>query len=91
MQHYWHAIDAKKEYFQSRQCGGGGIMVWAAFSRQGTLFLKFVDSTMSAKDYVLLMKKTIVNKIGLDIDQFIFQQDIASVHKAQIEIIYGDL
>lgn len=83
LQYYWHHIDSEPEYFRTRQCGGGGIMVWGAFTASGTLFLEFVKETMDSKAYVKLMEKTIVRFINNQEDHYIYQQDNARVHTAQ--------
>ena len=83
MQFYWHAIDSEPECFTTRQAGGGGVMVWGAFSWDGTSFLEFVEQTIYKNGYENLMKKTIVSLIRSNDQNFIYQQDNASVHCAR--------
>ncbi|OQS55609.1 tc3a [Ecytonucleospora hepatopenaei] len=64
MQYYWHDLDKEKEYYNTRQCKGGGVMVWRTFNYDGTIHLEFIDSTIDSGKYKKLMKKVILPKIN---------------------------
>ncbi|ORD93226.1 TC3A [Enterospora canceri] len=82
MQHYWHAIDKEREFYRSRQYGGGRIMVWGAFTGSGKLFLVFITIRIDAAEYIRLMKRTIIRHIHSSDQHMLYQQDNASVHTA---------
>ena len=43
--YYWHDLWKEDQIFSKRQNGGGGVMVWSAFSHSGTTSLAFSTST----------------------------------------------
>ncbi|OQS53406.1 tc3a [Ecytonucleospora hepatopenaei] len=55
-------------------------MVWAAFTAQGTLHLEFIEGTMTSGSYKKLMERIIVPFVLNSDENFIYQQDNASVH-----------
>ena len=55
-------------------------MVWGAFNYDGTIHLEFIDTTIDSGNYKKLMEKVILPKINSSDQEFIYQQDNASVH-----------
>ncbi|OQS53850.1 tc3a [Ecytonucleospora hepatopenaei] len=80
MQYYWHDLDSEKEWYNSRQCRGGGVMVWGAFCADGTVHLEFIQGNLTSGKYKKLMKKVILPIIKKSDKNLIYQQDNASVH-----------
>ncbi|OQS55782.1 tc3a [Ecytonucleospora hepatopenaei] len=80
LNYYWHDKSLPVKTFSKRQCGGGSVMVWAAFTAQGTLHLEFIEGTMTSGSYKKLMERIIVPFVLNSDENFIYQQDNASVH-----------
>ena len=49
--YYWHDLRKSPVILGRRQCGGGGVMVWAGISSACKTSLCFVEATMKATDY----------------------------------------
>jgi len=70
---------------QIRQCEGGGILVWAMVMPNGLISHQFIRGKFKATDYLTLLKEKVIPILKLNFgDNFWFQEDNASVHKAKI-------
>ena len=83
-QYYWHHLDHEEQWFSKRQSGGGGIMVWGAFSSLGKSELCVLEGkqdsfayTVTLSDYMLPFGHA---NYGHD---FVFMQDNASIHTSR--------
>lgn len=66
--------------------GGGNVMVWGCFAASGVGSLEFIEGTMTAKDYIEVLKKNLrssAEKLGL-LNSYQFYQDNDPKHKALI-------
>ena len=69
---------------QKRQCQGGGIMVWLMVMPNGLLAHKIIESRFRSTDYIQLLKTTAVPICKLNYgNEFYFQEDNCSIHKAR--------
>ncbi|XP_076640649.1 uncharacterized protein LOC143352207 [Halictus rubicundus] len=65
--------------------GGGSLMVWGCFSRNGSGTLMKIDGIMNADKYINILNENLeeaVVKMGCD-DEFVFQQDNDPKHIAK--------
>lgn len=70
---------------QRRQCHGGGIMVWMMILPNGLLCHKIIYGRFSSKEYLELLHNVIVPIATLNFgEDFYFQEDNCSVHKAKV-------
>lgn len=84
LQYYWHAIGNELETYYSRQHGGGGFMVWAAFSKKGKTDLVFLEGKQKAVDYIRTLENHLLGYIkSHDSTEFIYQHDGATPHTAK--------
>ena len=73
-----------QEYRVSRQCEGGGVMVWMMVLPNDLLSFKIVEGKFNSQDYIKLLKENIMPIIKLNYgNNFWFQEDNASVHKSK--------
>ena len=65
-----------------RQSGGGGLMVWGAFSCQGKTDLCFVEGIMDSEKYCVVLEAYLL-LFGANemLDSWVYQQDNAPIHK----------
>jgi hypothetical protein len=49
--YYWHDVRTEPREYYSRQNGGGGIMVWAAFSAKGKSAIATLVGRQDSFDY----------------------------------------
>lgn len=52
---YWHDLRKEPRVFSKRAFGGGGVMIWGAFSARGKVNLVFINGTMKGEDYQKLL------------------------------------
>ena len=80
---YWHDLRKEKDIFSKRQAGGGSVMIWAAFSYNGTTDAAFVRGGLNAKEYIDLLEVHLL-PLGATFGEepWIFQQDNAPAHTA---------
>lgn len=90
-QKYWKNRDASSNQSYSRRpSGGGGVMVWGAISFNGRLKLEEVNGRMNAEGYVNMLKNANLKQkcIQLVGSNWIFQQDNAPCHRANLSRVY---
>lgn len=56
--YYWHDLRQQQPQRIARRLGGGGLMVWAAFSAAGIHCIVKVDGTLNAVKYQQLLTET---------------------------------
>lgn len=84
-QKYWHDKRKPREQYKKRQNGGGSVMVWGAFSRNGKSELIFLNGNQKAEDYIYTLSEHLLPFAHLHHGtDFIFQQDNASIHTANV-------
>jgi hypothetical protein len=83
---YWHDLRKQQPQRVARQFGGGGVMVWAAFSGTGIRCIAKVDGTLNAGKYQQLLSSTLLPQLPKKLQarrKLILQQDNASPHSAR--------
>jgi hypothetical protein len=82
---YWHDLRKEPELFSRRQNGGSSVMVWAAFSWEGTSKLVFLRGTQASPDYINTLQFNMLEfyeqKHG---SSALFQHDNASIHASRL-------
>lgn len=59
-------------------------MVWGGFCRNGMLPLAFPSTRMNSAEYISVLENNLIPYLSQNSDQeFIFQQDNASVHSSR--------
>lgn len=79
--YYWYDIRKEPRTFLSRQQGGGSLMVWGAFSFNGTTDIAFLEGRQCSTDYQDVLKQFLL-PFGkfLGGEDWIYQQDNCSIH-----------
>jgi predicted transcriptional regulator len=78
---YWHDDRKEEQVFQTRQMGGGSVMVWGAIGYNEKPQLVFIKGNMRSSDYIEVLETSLlpfIHKMG--IEEYTFQQDNAPVH-----------
>lgn len=79
--YYWHDLRKEPELFQTRQSGGGGLMVWGAFSAKGLTELHICEGSINSSYYCKILEDNLLPYIKEKFKrQYTFQQDNAPVH-----------
>jgi len=83
--YYWHDIRKEEKILGRRQMGGGSVMVWAAIGYKQNSNLEFINSHLDGRGYRDMLAKQFPTK-GRQMagNNWIFQQDNASIHNAQL-------
>lgn len=79
-------MSEKDEYFrESRQCKGGGIMVWLMVMPNGMLAHRIIEGKFKAINYIQLLQESVVPILKLNYgNNACYQDDNCSVHRARI-------
>lgn len=83
LQYYWHDLRTEKQTYKTRQSGGGSVMIWAAFCLHGKSELVFIEGTQDSVKYCETLETYLLPFANLHYgDDYIFQQDNASIHSS---------
>ena len=83
----WRTYVHKSDKFirQQRQCGGGGVMIWLMVMPNSLLCHRVIKGSFKSLDYIGLLKSTVLPIARLNFgNEFVFQEDNCTVHKAKI-------
>ncbi|GJJ67920.1 putative transposase [Entomortierella parvispora] len=72
---------------ETKQSGGGKIMVWGCMIYYGLGDLSWIPGKINSDQYLTVLKDYVLRSrdwFGMDRETFIFQQDNASIHTARI-------
>ena len=82
---YWHDLRREPRTLFSRQKGGGSLMVWGAFSFNGTTDIAFLEGKQTSIDYVEVLNShllPIAETLGGP--NYVYQQDNAPIHTSKL-------
>ena len=68
---------------ETKQAGGGGVMVWGSISSEGPGQLKIIEGKMNHRDYINVLEECFVPSYGGTDEQWTLQDDNSSVHRAR--------
>ena len=63
--YYWHDLRREKRLFSKRYGGGGGLIVWAAITRDKKSEIRFVNGALTSHKYTEILRDTISSKTSL--------------------------
>jgi transposase len=72
---------------ETKQSGGGKIMVWGCMTYYGLGDLSWIPGKVNSEQYLNVLKDYVLQSrdwFGMDRETFVFQQDNASIHTARI-------
>lgn len=82
--YYWHDIRKPETVLSRRQNGGGGIMVWGAFSAFGVSKLALLKGRQNTQCYLKVMDEYLLHYTDDKLPvTWIYQQDNAPIHVSQ--------
>lgn len=82
---YWHDLRREPRTLFSRQKGGGSVMVWGAFSFNGTTDIAFLEGRQTSKEYIEVLNShllPIAETLGGP--NYAYQQDNAPIHTSRL-------
>lgn len=83
--YYWHDLRKEKMFSLKRAHGGGSVMIWACFGYFGIGNLAVIDGRLNAVGYCELLEKYLLPSgercAG---ENYVFQHDNASIHRAKV-------
>ena len=80
---YWHDLRKENLFFSKRQQGGGGVMIWAAFSYNGKATIAFCPRKMNSQNYQDVLEKHLLPFwLHPDQNNHYFQADNCTIHKS---------
>jgi transposase len=83
-QYYWHHLQHEEQLFSRRQNGGGSVMVWGAFSAKGRSELCILEGNQNSYAYTVTLSDYLLPFAHADHgNEYIFQQDNASIHSSR--------
>ncbi|CAK9827499.1 Transposable element Tc3 transposase [Anthophora retusa] len=83
--YYYHDLRKEERIFSQRQHGGGSVMIWGAISSKGVVDLRILKGRQNSKKYLEILKTAKIRIFDVVRDnQWIFQQDNASIHTAKL-------
>ena len=83
--YYWADSELDPRYFSRRRCGGGGVMIWGAFSKRGTAALVSIKGKMGSVEYIKTLESSLLPFANEKHPQgWTFQQDNASVQTSMV-------
>ncbi|CAK9827463.1 Transposable element Tc3 transposase [Anthophora retusa] len=83
--YYYHDLRKEERIFSQRQHGGGSVMIWGAISSKGVVDLRILKGRQNSKKYLEILKTAKIRIFDVVRDnQWIFQQDNASIHSAKL-------
>jgi transposase len=83
-QYYWHHLQHEEQVFSRRQNGGGSVMVWGAFSANGKSELRILEGTQNSYEYTVTLADYLLPFAYADHgNEYVFQQDNASIHTSR--------
>lgn len=82
--YYWHDLRKEEKIFSKRVQGGGSLMLWGCFGMNGGR-LAVVNGRMNAEKYTELLESELL-PFGMDLggENWVFQQDNAAIHDANL-------
>jgi transposase len=84
LQYYWHDLRREDDSFFTRHSGGGGVMVWGAFSWSCKTQLAFLDGRQNSESYIETLSDYMIPAYHKIIDENpLFMQDGAAIHRSR--------
>ena len=86
-QYYWHDLRTQEQVYKTRQSGGGSVMVWGAFSRNGKSRLAVLEGNQDSAKYIQTIREYLLPFARYTYEEdYIFQQDNASIHASRFSM-----
>lgn len=83
--YYFHDLRKNEQHLMSRQHGGGSVMVWGAITSKGPIELVVLNGRQKAINYLELLKNQKIKMAEkMETNSFVFQQDNAAIHTANV-------
>lgn len=82
---YWHDLRKEQQYFHSPKNNNHSLMVWGGFSSEGTTQLVILDGMQTSASYINTLEAHLLSFAArVHGENFIFQQDNASIHVSHL-------